>query len=122
MFKILDLYEAKQRNLIMGEYNKRKEKIKENDVVTIIIEEMKKQLGTIIPEKMERIDITLNVYSDEADKLFEEVEKEKDKKLDELNQKMKEIDALLQLAPDYQESLKILRDYDIIDKKKNTLL
>ena len=97
-------------------------KIKENDVVSIIIEEMKKQLEAVIPEKMKKTDINFDVYSDETDKLLEDLEKEKDKKLDELYQKLEEIKALLQLSPDYQESLKILRDYEIIDKKKNILL
>ena len=83
---------------------------------------MKKQLEAVIPEKMEKTDINFDVYSDETDKLLEDLEKEKDKKLDELYQKIEEIKALLQLSPDYQESLKILRDYEIIDKKKNILL
>lgn len=83
---------------------------------------MKKQLEAVIPEKMEKIKIEQDVYSNETDKLLEELEKEKDKKLDELHQKIQDIRALLELAPDYQESLKILRDYEIIDKKKNILL
>ena len=122
MYKILELYESKQRQLIMNEYYKKKEEIKEDDTVTIILEQLKGQLEAIIPEKMSRLDISNNVYSDETDKLLEDLEKEKDKKLDELYQKLEEIKALLQLSPDYQESLKILRDYEIIDKKKNILL
>lgn len=122
MLKILELYENKQKQLIRNDYYSKMKEIKENDVVSIIIEEMKKQLEAVIPEKMEKTDINFDVYSDETDKLLEDLEKEKDKKLDELYQKLEEIKALLQLSPDYQESLKILRDYEIIDKKKNILL
>lgn len=122
MYKILELYENKQKQLIRNDYYSKMKEIKENDVVSIIIEEMKKQLESVIPEKMEKTDINFDVYSDETDKLLEDLEKEKDKKLDELYQKLEEIKALLQLSPDYQESLKILRDYEIIDKKKNILL
>lgn len=122
MLKILELYENKQKQLIRNDYYSKMKKIKENDVVSIIIEEMKKQLEAVIPEKMEKTDINFDVYSDETDKLLEDLEKEKDKKLDELYQKLEEIKALLQLSPDYQESLKILRDYEIIDKKKNIIL
>lgn len=122
MYKILELYENKQKQLIRNDYYSKMKEIKENDVVSVIIEEMKKQLEAVIPEKMEKTDINFDVYSDETDKLLEDLEKEKDKKLDELYQKIEEIKALLQLSPDYQESLKILRDYEIIDKKKNILL
>lgn len=122
MLKILELYENKQSQLIRNDYYSKMEEIQKNDVVSIIIEEMKKQLEAVIPEKMEKIKIEQDVYSNETDKLLEELEKEKDKKLDELHQKIQDIRALLELAPDYQESLKILRDYEIIDKKKNILL
>ena len=122
MLKILELYENKQSQLIRKDYYSKMEEIQKNDVVSIIIEEMKKQLEAVIPEKMEKIEIAQDLYSDETDKLLEELEKEKDKKLDELHQKIQDIKALLELAPDYQESLKILRDYEIIDKKKNVLL
>ena len=36
--------------------------------------------------------------------------------------KIQEIQALLELAPNYEEKMQILRDYDIIDKKKNIVL
>lgn len=122
MLKILELYENKQSQLIRNDYYSKMEEIQKNDVVSVIIEEMKKQLEAVIPEKMEKIEIAQDLYSDETDKLLEDLEKEKNKKLDELHQKIQYIKALLELAPGYEEKIKILRDYEIIDKKKNIIL
>ena len=65
----------------------------------------------------------ISVNSDTVNLTPETIEKRKaiidiiHKEKEELNNVIREIEALLEFAPNYEESTKILLAYDIIDKK-----
>ena len=62
------------------------------------------------------------VFTDETWKKRSEIIVTIREEKNKLNTKIKEISALLELAPNYEEKIKILRDYEIVDKKKNIIL
>ena len=124
MLKILEIYKDKKEKEIEQKYDAQLNELEENDPLKVYL----KQAEETIKEMLNVEDVTLCINSpcveltqetiDAKNKIIEVIRNEKRK----INNKIKEIEALLQLSPDYQESLKILRDYEIIDKKKNILL
>lgn len=90
-----------------------------NDPAQILINETEEKLKEIL----ETDKVMISVNSDTVNVTPETIEKrnaiidiiKKEKK--ELNNVIKEIEALLEFAPNYEESTKILLAYDIIDKK-----
>ena len=123
MYKILDIYETKQRTKINNIYNERIESLIEDDEIQKIIKEMENQVRTIAGERAEGYCFAYpGLYEERTAKAIKELEQERDQKVKELRNKIIDIKALGELAPNYEEKLKILRDYEIIDKKKNIIL
>ena len=122
MLKILEIYKGKKHNEIMTEYKEKIQKIKVEDNIQIIVEEMENQIRAIADKEDFNFSIEHNIYTKETKEKIEKIEIEKDEKLDKLYRKIDEISALLELAPNYEEIIKILRDYEIVDKKKNIIL
>lgn len=124
MSKILEIYKDKKIKEIEQKYDKQLEELEENDPVKVYL----KQAEETIKEMLKVEDVTLYINSscieftqetiDAKNKITEIIRNEKR----QLNNKIKEIEALLELAPGYEEKIKILRDYEIIDKKKNIIL
>lgn len=123
MYKILEIYEGKERKKINEQYDERKQSIIEIDTIQTIIKEMEAQVRAVAGEKANGYCFEYpGLYEDRTKKALEELEQERDKKVKELRNKIIDIKALAELAPNYEEKLKILRDYEIMDKKKNIIL
>lgn len=124
MFKILEIYKEKKTREIEQKYDAQLEDLEFNDPAQILINETEEKLKEIL----ETDRVILSINSDTISFTSETIEKrnaiidiiKKEKK--ELNNVIREIEALLELAPNYEEKLQILRDYGIIDKKKNIIL
>ena len=124
MFKILEIYKEKKTREIEQKYDAQLEDLKFNDPAQILINETEEKLK----EMLETDKVMISVNSDTVNFTPETIEKRKviidiiHKEKEELNNVIKEIEALLELAPNYEEKLQILRDYGIIDKRKNIIL
>lgn len=131
MLKILEIYEEKQTRIIEHEYDKQIEEIEQNDPVRVYLEQVSETLKEMLGEEATKAiefcfpsNCTVNskVFTPETiEKRNEIIKIIKDKK-QELEDKIHEIQALLDLAPNYEEKIQILRDYGIMDKKTNKIL
>lgn len=119
MFKILEIYKEKKTREIEQKYDAQLEDLEFNDPAQILINETEEKLK----EMLETDKVMISVNSDTVNLTPETLEKMKEikntiyKEKEELNNVIKEIEALLEFAPNYEESTKILLAYDIIDKK-----
>lgn len=124
MLKILEIYKEKKTKEIEQKYDAQLEDLEFNDPAQILINETEEKLKEILETDRVILSInsdTISVTSETIEKrnaIIDIIKKEKE----ELNNVIKEIEALLELAPNYEEKLQILRDYGIIDKKKNIIL
>lgn len=124
MLKILEIYEEKKTREIENKYDEQLLELECNDPVNTLVKETEEKLK----EMLNSDNVLLVLNSDTMEFTQETIEKRKkiidiihqEKK--ELNDVIKEIESLLELAPNYEEKLQILRDYGIIDKKKNIVL
>ena len=124
MSKILEIYKDKKIKELEQKYDKQLKELEENDPVKVYL----KQAEETIKEMLNVEDVTLSINSpyveftqetiDAKNKIIQTIRNEKR----EIDNKIKEIEALLELAPGYEEKIKILRDYEIVDKKKNIIL
>ena len=120
MFKILEIYKEKKTREIEQKYDKQLEDLEFNDPVTVYLHQAENTIKEIL--KTEE-DVSLVITSNLVQFTPETLEKRKEiidtiyKEKKELNNVIKEIEALLEFAPNYEESTKILLAYDIIDKK-----
>lgn len=121
--KILNLYNEKMKDKIDKEYDKKIIELESNDELQLTVKEMLNQLDTILENNGERTlkeqgnTIILDLYLSKTVKAKQELLDEKREKLKELSQKLEEIDALFYLTEDYQERMKILQNYGIVNKK-----
>lgn len=124
MLKILEIYKEKKTREIENKYDEQLLELECNDPVNTLVKETEEKLK----EMLNSDNVLLVLNSDTMEFTQETIEKRKkiidiihqEKK--ELNDVIKEIESLLELAPNYEEKLQILRDYDIMDKKKNIIL
>lgn len=124
MLKILEIYKEKKTREIENKYDEQLLELECNDPVNTLVTETEEKLK----EMLNSDNVLLVLNSDTMEFTQETIEKRKkiidiihqEKK--ELNDVIKEIESLLELAPNYEEKLQILRDYGIIDKKKNIVL
>ena len=120
MLKILEIYKEKKTKEIEQKYDKQLEDLEFNDPVTVYLHQAENTIKEIL--KTEE-DVSLVISSNLIEFTQETLEKRKaiidiiHKEKEELNNVIKEIEALLEFAPNYEESIKILLAYDIIDKK-----
>ena len=120
MFKILEIYKEKKTKEIEQKYDKQLEDLEFNDPVTVYLHQAENTIKEIL--KTEE-DVRLIITSNLVECTQETLEKRKavidtiHKEKEELNNVIEEIEALLEFAPNYEESTKILLAYDIIDKK-----
>lgn len=120
MLKILEIYKEKKTKEIEQKYDKQLEDLEFNDPVTVYLHQAENTIKEIL--KTEE-DVSLVIASNLIEFTQETLEKRKEikntihKEKEELNNVIREIEALLEFAPNYEESTKILLAYDIIDKK-----
>lgn len=119
MLKILEIYREKKTREIEQKYDEQLLELECNDPINAVIEEAEEKLR----EMLETDKVMISVNSDTVNLTPETIEKRKaiidiiHKEKEELNNVIREIEALLEFAPNYEESTKILLAYDIIDKK-----
>lgn len=124
MFKILEIYEEKKTKAIEFKYDKQLEELEASDPISVYL----KQTEEAIKEMLNSENVKLVLHTDtleftqetldKREEIIDTIREEKTK----LKTQIEEIQALLELAPNYEEKLQILRDYGIIDKKKNIIL
>lgn len=117
--KILDLYEERKRKAIEKEYAEAKEIARKDDEIQKIIIEMTNQVNTILENQGSTAiyEFKPSLVTAKTQERFEMLEKGKDKEIEELRSTLEEIRALFELTDDYNERIKILKNYDILDKK-----
>lgn len=119
MLKILEIYKEKKTKEIEQKYDEQLLELECNDPINAVIEEAEEKLR----EMLETDKVMISVNSDTVNLTPETIDKRKaiidiiHKEKEELNNVIREIEALLEFAPNYEESTKILLAYDIIDKK-----
>lgn len=119
MFKILEIYKEKKTREIEHKYDEQLLELECNDPINAVIKEAEETLR----EMLKTDKVIISVTSDTVTLTPETIEKRKaiidiiHKEKEELNNVIEEITALLEFAPNYEESTKILLAYDIIDKK-----
>lgn len=120
MFKILEIYKEKKTREIEQKYDEQLLELECNDPVHTLVKETEEKLKEML--NSDKVLLVLN--SDTMELTQETIEKRKKiidiihQEKEELNNVIKEIEALLEFAPNYEESTKILLAYDIIDKKR----
>lgn len=134
MLKILEMYKEKKQGEIVDVYDKKIAEVVEQDEIQQILKEAYNKINIYIEEKGTNPEINslkkeeldnikrILLYSFDTDKKIHYLECDRNEKMNIVSQNVKEIQALLELAPNYEEKINILRDYEIIDKKKNVIL
>lgn len=124
MFKILEIYKEKKTREIEHKYDEQLLELECNDPVNTLVKETEEKLK----EMLNSDNVSLVLNSDTMEFTKETVDKRKEiidtirMEKAKIKAQIEEITALLELAPNYEEKLQILRDYGIIDKKKNIIL
>lgn len=119
MLKILEIYKDKKEKEIEIKYNKQLEALENNDPVTLLIKETEEAIKEMLNSENVRLIISSDVFEftqetlDKRKEIIDTIKTEKAK----IKAQIEEITALLEFAPNYEESTKILLAYDIIDKK-----
>lgn len=124
MLKILEIYKDKKEKEIEIKYDKQLKDLENNDPVTLLIKETEEAIKEMLNSENIRLFINSDVFEftqetlDKRKEIIDTIKTEKAK----IKAQIEEITALLELAPNYEEKMQILRDYGIIDKKKNIIL
>ena len=124
MLKILENYQIKKETEIENKYDKQLKDLENSDPVTLLLKETEESIKEMLNSENVRLVINSDVFEftketvNKRNEIINTIREEKQK----LRTKISEIKSLLELAPNYEEKLQILRDYDIMDKKKNIIL
>ena len=117
--KILELYKERKENAILEDYNNKRDKILAEDEIQKIIKEMVHQVNSIFEneEREDRLYIdSKDFYQEKTMDKLDELDELKENEVAELDKTIEEIEALFDLTDDYEERMKILKKYGIIDK------
>lgn len=116
---ILDLYEERKLKSIREEYSESKKSVEKDDEIQKIIIEMTNQVNTILENQgtEARYAHRPSLYTPETVEKLDELDKKRCEEIEKLRSTLEEIRALFEMTDDYHERIKILKDYDILDKK-----
>lgn len=124
MGKILNIYYERMEEKIDKEYDEKIIELRNNDEIQQVIKEMNEQINTILENDNKiaeihpkEINIEYDIYTTKTLDKEKELLEEKQKALKELNNTIEEIDALFNLTDDYNERMKILKNYNIVNKQ-----
>lgn len=117
--QILDLYEKRKTKLIIDEYSKAEKEVKKEDEIQSIILEMTDQVNTILKNQNKKItyEFEPNLITLETEIKIDKLKDKRHEEIENLHSTLDEIRALFELTDDYNERIKILKNYDILDKK-----
>ena len=125
--EILVLYKKRKEQKIEEKRKQDKEKAYDNDEIQKIINEMFKQINVILEnEGREPVEVAVPFNYNElltvtTKEKLDNIYKKAEEEFTQLNLECEEIRAMLSMTNDYQEQIKILKNYGIIDKKTNKL-
>lgn len=117
--QILDLYEKRKIEIFRKILLEAKEKVKKEDEIQSIILEMTNQVNTILENQGRKIkyEFEPNLITTVTEVKLDELDKKYHEEIENLRSTLDEIRALFELTADYEERIKILKNYDILDKK-----
>lgn len=124
MLKILEIYKEKKTKEIEQKYDEQLLELECNDPISVYLKQTEEAIKEMLNSENVKLIINSDVVEftketiDKRNEIINTIRTEKAK----IKAQIEEIEALLELAPNYEEKLQILRDYGIIDKKKNIIL
>lgn len=120
--KILDVFKSKEEDRIDIEYDEQIAQVQKEDEIQKILKDAEEKIKSIFKSENKDLDICLpTLYTEKTNTKVYDLLQDKEIKLTELRHICNEVDALMELATTYDEKMKILQNYDIIDKKTGKL-
>ena len=116
--QILDLYKERKNKVLEKELLEAKEAVRKEDEIQSIIIEMTNQINTILENQDSdtRYESHPNLYTSETEKKLDELNQKYYEEIEALRSTLEEIRALFELTDDYNERMKILKKYGILNK------
>ena len=116
---ILEIYKERKIKTLEKEFSEAKKVAIEEDEIQKIIIEMTNQVNTILENEDSdtRYESHPNLYTSKTEAKLNELNDKYHEQIEELRSTLDEIRALFELTDDYNERIKILKNYDILDKK-----
>lgn len=116
---ILEIYKERKIKTLEKEFSEAKKAAIEEDEIQKIIIEMTNQVNTILENEDSdtRYESHPNLYTSKTEAKLNELNDKYHEQIEELRSTLDEIRALFELTDDYNERIKILKNYDILDKK-----
>lgn len=116
---ILEIYKERKIKTLEKEFSEAKKVAIEEDEIQKIIIEMTNQVNTILENEGSdtRYESHPNLYTSKTEAKLNELNDKYHEQIEELRSTLDEIRALFELTDDYNERIKILKNYDILDKK-----
>lgn len=116
--QILDLYKERKSKVLEKELLEAKEAVRKEDEIQSIIIEMTNQINTILENQDSdtRYESHPNLYTAETEKKLDELNQKYYEEIETLRSTLEEIRALFELTDDYNERMKILKKYGILNK------
>lgn len=116
---ILEIYKERKIKTLEKEFSEAKKAAIEEDEIQKIIIEMTNQVNTILENEDSdtRYESHPNLYTSKTEAKLNELNDKYHEQIEELRSTLDEILALFELTDDYNERIKILKNYDILDKK-----
>lgn len=121
--KILKLYREKKLREIQDTASKEAQEIEQLDSIQSLINDTQDQLNALLGrENYDRVYITVNnlhgqnLHDDITEQKIEILDEKTHKAIFEINSLIEEVSAMLELTSDYDEQIKILKKYKILNK------
>lgn len=116
---ILEIYKERKIKTLEKEFSEAKKAAIEEDEIQKIIIEMTNQVNTILENEDSdtRYESHPNLYTSKTEAKLNELNDKYHEQIEELRSTLDEIRALFELTDDYNERIKILKNYNILDKK-----
>lgn len=122
--KILDLYKKRKSEILYSNYNEKIKEIESFDSIQSLINDTRDQLNALLGrEEGDKVIITIDnlhgdkLHDDITQVKIEEATLEYDKQKQELCLLTEEVSAILEMTTDYDEQVKILKKYNILNKE-----
>lgn len=116
---ILEIYKERKIKTLEKEFSEAKKVAIEEDEIQKIIIEMTNQVNTILENEDSdtRYESHPNLYTSKTEAKLNKLNDKYHEQIEELRSTLDEIRALFELTDDYNERIKILKNYDILDKR-----
>lgn len=122
--KLIEVYHNKKMLELERYEMDKKQEILENDEINCCIEETRKKISQLMNCDVEDVDLGVKIsgyITPETNELLNDLKIEVAKKEVDIKNICNETKALMKIADTFDEKIKILMDYDILDKKTKRL-